>query len=187
MNRRWQILIVSLCAGCARNPNLELELQQPVQISTDFGRLPSVLQGINNSGEIAVFEGLPSEFWEPQLREEEANRKKTIRLHGYSFYDERVALHEADADQFTAIFSSKASFKRYRSQKPCGGYHPDYCVEWKTGEAATRALICLECGEVKFFGPRSDLHCDLNPEVGEKLAQRLSTYQKNRPATNSRG
>ena len=88
----------------------------------------------------------------------------------------------SDAEQFTALFSAKGSFKRYRGQKACGGYHPDYCVEWKQGEAATRALICLECLEVKFFGPRSDLYCDLSPEAGQRLAQWLGPYQKNRPA-----
>ena len=85
------------------------------------------------------------------------------------------------------MLSAKGSFKRYRGQKACGGYHPDYCVEWKTGDATTRALICMECGEVKFFGPRSELHCDLIPEATEKLAQRLAPYRKNRPAAESRG
>ena len=134
-----------------------------------------------------LYEGLPSEFWEPQLREQELNRKKTIRLHGYHSMTTGSHSRRADAEQFTALFSAKGSFKRYRGQKACGGYHPDYCVEWKPGEATTRALICMECGEVKFFGPRSELHCDLIPEAGEKLAQWLAPYRKNRPAAESPG
>ena len=44
----------------------------------------------------------------------------------------------------------------------------------------TQALICLECREVKMFGPKGELHCDLSIEAGQRLAQLLSPYQKNR-------
>jgi hypothetical protein len=187
MNRRWLMLTAALFVGCNQAQEVEIQYEQPKQIGTDFGRLPSILDGIRKSEEVVLYEGLPSEFWEPQLLEREVNRKKTIRLHGYPFYDERLALKGADAEQFTALFSAERSFKRYRGPKVCGGYHPDYCVEWKTGDAATRALVCLECGEVKIFGLRSELHCDLSPESGKRLSQWLSTYQKNRPAAESRG
>jgi hypothetical protein len=187
MNHRWLTLAAALLAGCTQAPDVEVEHHQPAPISTDFERLPSLLGGIRKSGEVVLYEGLPSEFWEPEVLERELNRKKTIRLHGYPFYDGRIALRGADAEQFTALFSAKGSFKRYRGEKACGGYHPDYCVEWKTADAPTRALICLECGEVKLIGPRSELHCDLIPEAWKQLAQRLSPYQKNRPAPESKG
>ena len=178
----------ALLAGCTqapRRPNYRNE--PPKQVSTDFGRLQAVLEGIRESGEVVLYEGLPSEFWEPQLREQELSRKKTIRLHGYPFYDERLALRGADVERFTALFSAKGSFRRYRGAKECGGYHPDYCIEWKAGDAATRILICLECGEVKIFGPRSELHCDLSPESGQRLVQWLGPYRKNRPAAEPGG
>ena len=187
MDRRWLMLAAALFAGCARSPNVAVEPEQPKPISTDFGRLPAALEGIRKSGEVVLHEGLPSEFWEPQLREQELGRKKTIRLHGYAFYDEGLALRGADAERLTALFTSQRSFLRYRGLKGCGGYHPDYCVEWKMGDAATRILISLECGEVKIFGPRSELHCDLSPESGQRLMQWLSPYAKNRPAAKSSG
>src|SRR4029079_16683380 len=97
----------------AQEPRVEGEHEVPGQVSTDFGRLPSVIEGIRKSGDVVLYEGLPSEFWEPLLREQEEKRKKTIRLHGYTFYDERLALGESDAERFTAMFSAKGSFKRY--------------------------------------------------------------------------
>lgn len=184
MGRRSVIVLIGLLAGCAPEANVAVEPLAAVPISTDFGHLPAVLRGIGKAAEVAVYEGLPSEFWEPQLREEELKRKKTTRLNGYVFYDERVALSERAAGQFTSLFASKSAYKRYRAQKPCGGYHADYCIEWKSGDAVTRALVCLECGEVKFCAPRSELYCDLNAEAGERIAQRLTPYQKNRPREN---
>src|SRR5437763_252120 len=83
----------SSSAGCSRPPSAPVD--PPRRLSTDLGRLPPLLQGIHKSGEVVLHEGLPSEFWEPQLREQEVDRKQTIRLHGYPFYAERLALQGA--------------------------------------------------------------------------------------------
>jgi hypothetical protein len=187
MDRRWLMLTAVLFAGCTRAPDVQVPLEPPKPVSKDFAKLKSILDGLPRAGEVALYEGLPSEFWEPQLRESEANRKKTIGLHGYLFYDERLAPGGSDLEQLTALFTDARSFVRYRSTKVCGGYHPDYCVEWKNGDVTTRALICLECGEVQFFGRRNELYCDLSPEANRRLARWLSPYQKNRPAAASRG
>ena len=130
-----------------------------------------------------LHEGLPSEFWEPELREQELNQKKTSKLHGYPFYEESIALKATDAERLTTLFSSRKSFKRYEANKRCSGFNPEYCVEWKAGEAVTQALICLECREIKMFGPTGELHCDLSIEAEQGLSQLLSQYQKNRPTT----
>jgi hypothetical protein len=79
------------------------------------------------------------------------------------------------------LFSAKKSFKRYNGKKRCSDYHPDYCLEWKSDEDVTQALICLECREIKLFGPKHELQCDLSDEAAKVLAELLSPYQKNRP------
>lgn len=119
------------------------------------------------------------------MRERELAQKKTIRLHGYPFYEDSRNLPGTEAGPFTALFTSKLSFKRYDGRKQCGGYSPDYSIEWKLGEAATQALICLECGEVKMFGPKSELHCDLSMQAHQRLRDLLHPYEKNRPPAKS--
>jgi hypothetical protein len=150
-------------------------------VSTDFRQLRSVLEGLRNPGEIAIYAGLPSEFWEPQLREVEASRNRTVRLQGYLFYDDRLELNGEVVERLTSLLTAERSFQRRRAAKKCGGYNPDYCIEWKSNGATTHILICLECGEVKLFGPRAELYCDLNPEAGETLGQWLKPYQKAPP------
>ena len=185
MDRRWLIATCVLCVGCSRTPTVNVETEQPKPISTDFGRLPNILDDIRDSSAVVIYEGLPNEFWEPQLLEQEISQQKTVRMRGYPFYEERLAPQGMDADQLTSLLSAQDSFHRFQSQKKCGGYHADYGIEWKKGDKTTLALISLECGEVKFFGPRSELHCDLQSEAGQKLAQQLKTYQKKRPAAES--
>lgn len=187
MHRYHLLVIMGLCTGCAQAVDEAVPPDTPDRISTDFGRLPSLLEGVRKDREVIVYEGLPSEFWEPELREREARAKKTTRLHGYTFYEVPQALSGADAEQVTSLFAARGSFRRYRSQKACGGYHPDFCIEWKDGASRTRALICVDCGEVKFFGPDSELHCDLIPDAGERVLRWLAPYQKNRPPETAKG
>jgi hypothetical protein len=183
VDRRSLMLAAALFAGCSQASRFEVEYEQPVRTETNFANLPKVLAGIPKSVDTMLHEGLPSEFWEPELREQELNQKKIIKLHGYPFYEESIAFKGTDAERLTALFSSRKSFNRYEGNKRCSGFNPDYCVEWRAGEAVTQALICLECREVKLFGPKGELHCDLSLEADSSLTQLLNPYQKNRPTT----
>jgi hypothetical protein len=178
---RWLLLAAALHAGCAHASSLEADAEQPPRTDTRFENLSMILAGIPRAGNVLLYEGLPGNFWEPDLRERELRRKKTIRIHGYPFYEELLTFEGTDADPLTSLLAATDSFRPYGGLKPCGDFYPDYCVEWKTGEEATQALICLECGEVKMYGPRSELHCDLSGDAAQRLRQLLDRYQKNRP------
>lgn len=183
MRRSWFILAAILLAGCSPQPGVDLDYEPPPPTDTNFERLPLLLSDIQKGGDVLLYEGLPGEFWDPQLQEQELREKETTGLHGYWFYEELLPLKSADGGQLTTLFSAAGSFQRYRPQKPCGAFHPDYCVVWKGGEAVTEALISLECGEVKMFGPQGELHCDLSPESAQALKPLLVPYRKNRPDT----
>jgi hypothetical protein len=186
-NHRWLWLAVTLFAGCTARPEVAVEEEPPPATDTNFDRLADILGGISSAGEVLLYEGLPSEFWEPELRARELRQKETVRLQGYPFYDEAQQMPATDAAALTVLLSARESFARYNSRKSCGGFQPEYCLEWTTGEAGTQALISLECGEVKLYGPRGELYCDLAAAAVQKLKQVLSPYQKNSPAADSGG
>ncbi|QEH34637.1 hypothetical protein OJF2_31780 [Aquisphaera giovannonii] len=181
MGRRWSFLAVVLLAGCSRPAAPVPQAEPPKEVSTDFKRLKSVLEGLRKPEAIAVYPGLPSEFWEPQLREVEASRNRTVRLQGYLFYDDRLELKGEVADRLASVLTAERSFQRRRAAKKCGGYDPDYCIEWRSDGATTYILVCLECGEVKLFGPRAELYCDLSAESGQDLERWLKPFRKYQP------
>lgn len=180
--RGWLMLVAVLLAGCGRGATIDVDDEPPPSTDTSFERLPALLTGITSAGEVLLYEGLPSEFWEPELRQQEFAQKETIKLHGHPVYEELLPVQEKDSSRLTALFSAKESFAKYRSQKTCGGFQTEFAVEWKTGGATTLALICLECGEVKLFGPEGELYCDLKPEVVLELKELLHPYQVQNPA-----
>jgi hypothetical protein len=177
MDPRWLVLSLALLAGCSQTTHVEVPYEPPIKTDTDFANLPRILAAIPKSASITLYRGLPSEFWEPELRAQELSRAKTIRLHGYPFYEESIPIPEADAGRLTALFSSKATFRRHDEKKRCGGYSPVYGVEWKAGEDGIRALISLECAEVKMFVPKCELYCDLTPEAKQSLESLLGRWK----------
>lgn len=180
------VLSAVLLAGCSKKPAPVILVETPAKVSTDFNRLKLVLAGIR-SGEMELYEGLPSNFWEPEVRERELRQKETLRFHGYPVYAQPLEVAKSDGHQMTALLAAKESYKPYSTEKSCGEFQPDYAVVWKQGSEATQALVSLECGEVQIFGSGSDLHCDLSPAAAEKLKQMLSSHRKHRPAPTTTG
>lgn len=186
MVRRTLLLIAILLTCCSKKSAPAVVVETPARASTDFNRLKSVLAGIR-PGEVELYEGLPSNFWEPELRERELRQKETQRFHGHPVYAQTLEVAKSDCDQLTALLAAKESYKPYSTEKSCGEFQPDYVVVWKQGSEATQAIVSLECGEVQIFGSGSDLHCDLSPAAAERLKQMLSSHHKHRPAPTTTG
>lgn len=182
MNRYWPMLCVFLLTGCAQRS--EVEDAPPKQADTNFDRLPMLLADIQTK-EVLLYEGLPSQFWEPRLREEQLRENQTVEIHGHPFYDDVLTLDKDACEQLTAIFITPNSFEKYRVDKQCSGYHPDFCLEWSSSGASTQCLISLECGEVEIFGPKGEMHCDFSQKAGQNLRQLLWRHTKNRPKSDT--
>lgn len=171
---QWLIL------GCGPAPIIQMEEAPSVEISNNFANLPPLLKGVG-AGELTLYEGLPSEFWESQTRERELQSQKCIRLLGHPFYELQLTLNEEDAKRLTQLLSMQTSFRAFRSQKQCAGFHADYCLEWATPEAVTQAIVSLECEEIILSGPAGALKCDLGADVAAELKSLLGQYQQSRP------
>lgn len=181
MNRSSLILLALICVGCGPSPVAEVPEGPPGQINTDFTRLPQVLSGVQKSAEVWLYEGLPGDFWEPELREQELKQKPTVRMHGYPVYEELPTVEATDAGTLTELLSTPDSYEPLSGGKKCGGFQLEYCIEWSTAGAFIQALVCLECGEVKIYSPRGELHCDISRVAAERLKEILSQYRVNRP------
>jgi hypothetical protein len=137
---------------------------------------------VRQADKIAVYEGLPHQFFEPRALEKERRTKAVQDLNGYPFYQQPLTLDSTDAKRLSEILGDSATYKPFAGEKKCGGYHPDYAVEWSVSSDRYRALICFGCYEVKLFGPGLESHNDLDLDAYKRLKELLKPYQKNRPA-----
>jgi hypothetical protein len=89
-----------------------------------------------------------------------ADDRATIELHGYDFYEEKLTIDDETAEQLSEWFRDPESFYAWSSEqaseKKCGGFHPDYVIEWKKDDESVVVLVCLGCCEIKaYFGRRA--------------------------------
>ncbi len=140
-----------------------------------------VASEIRNAECVVLFEGLPHQGWERELLEKELRTMQTVQFHGFPFYSQPLPLTKVDAKRLTDLYCDPKTFHPWRGQKKCGGFHPDYCIEWHVGEQVYQCLLCFGCDEAKVFGPGVELYYDINRSPFEELKLVLKPYRKNRP------
>lgn len=152
-----------------------------VKESTKLDDLKPLIASAAKADKVILHEGLPHPLDERGLLESEKKTKKTVTIAGWPFYAEPLALKDRDAGKLTDLVGSEKTYAQFGGEKKCGGFHPDYAVEWRVGKDTYYALVCFGCSEMKVYGPAGGVRTDLGGR-GEELGKLLKQYRKNRPA-----
>lgn len=134
-----------------------------------------------------LYEGLPHQLFERESLTSELLTKPVVYRCKYPFYREPLSLAETDANQLKVLVSRENAFQRFYPPpgrffgKACGGFHPDYCIEWQHQRKRYDALVCFGCNEIKFCGARIFVHYDITEGAANEFEQILKSYRKNRP------
>src|SRR5262245_6972052 len=108
----------------------------------NFANYNPLSEWIAKADKVILYEGLPHQEYEGEELEKERKSKKTISFNGFPFYSEPLDLKAADAKKLTNLYCDPSSFRAWKGYKRCGGFHPDYCIEWRKGKETCRALVC---------------------------------------------
>lgn len=144
--------------------------------------LPKLTGAIAKADKVVLFEGLPHQGFEGELLKKELADKKTAQIAGFPFYAETLALKEGHGKKLTELTAGKDTFAKFGGEKKCGGYHPDYAIEFLVGVDKYHVLICFGCHEAIITGPKASVRCDINEDGYKAFADILKGYRKNRPA-----
>lgn len=136
---------------------------------------------VRRADHVALYEGLPHQLFEKSLLEEERRTRAVVEWNDYPLYPEPLALNAGDAERLTALLGDPVAYQPWKGEKLCGGFHPDYAVEWHVGARRYRALVCLGCGEFTLSGGWGLSRYNMHRTTGEALADLLRGYRKNRP------
>ena len=190
----WMATTVLLPLACApsERPQGETGTKRttaPVKLAEvaepNFANANAFVAAVKKANRAVLYEGLPHQFLEKESLDKEIQAKKTVSFGGFQFYQETLLLKDKDFAALQVIFGNLDEFKQHTQEKKCGGFHPDYCIEWYADDLLCRVLVCLGCGEIKAFCPQSGVHCDVasHAEQSLSLGEILKPYRKNRPKT----
>ena len=139
-------------------------------------------EAMRHSPSYVIYEGLPHQEFERELLAAELKSKAVREIGGYPFYDEALVLTLEDSKQLTQILVDTSIYFSSKLDRSCGGFHPDFAVEWSVGIEQYRTLICLGCGEAKLSGPGFESHHDVSHFVKKRLSEIMTRNRKNRPS-----
>jgi hypothetical protein len=149
-------------------------------VSGCSGPLPETTT-LKQADRLVLFEGLPHQMYEPKALEAEKKAKPTVTLHQFPFYQDPLELKADDDQRLRSLLGDRASFEPYSGEKRCGGFHPDYAVEWSAGGQTYQALVCLGCWEIKIYGPKGETIYDIRNDARNQLKPLFDSLHNNRP------
>jgi hypothetical protein len=186
MNVRLSGTLLVVIAGTLAITALAEVKSPPRETDTNFDNYKPLAALVATADKVVLYEGLPHQNWEADLLDAELKSKKTVQIHGFPFYAEPMELKAEDAKTLTTLFTTDGSLQKFGGYKRCGGFHPDYCIEWRIGKDVVRCHVCFGCQEAKVYGPQHELYCDVSDAAYKKFQQTLKSYRKQRPASKDR-
>lgn len=139
------------------------------------------LSCIGDASNLLLYEGLPHDWIEAELFAQEQQTKAIVHRNNFPFYQETLTPTPEDTEHLTDFFVAEDAFIPWKDWKRCGGFHPDFCLEWNLGSNIYRVLICFSCDEILISTPTASSKWDLRRSYKPFVYDSLIRYQKNRP------
>ena len=175
------LLVLCSIYVCTRKPVAALP-DPEAAIRADYQTL---LACVRRSRSVILYEGLPHQTWEGDVLGTELAAKQTVQLYDFPFYAEKIGVDHDDVDDLAELLLDPGTLDLREDgvliMKMCGGFHPDWCIEWRDGDLVCRFLVCLGCAEIKAYSGKMTIHGDCDSSV-KRFKAILNPYQKNRPA-----
>jgi hypothetical protein len=131
--------------------------------------------------DLQVFEGLPDPKTEPALFARESAREDVMRIGEFLFYKKPLEMSGAETAELRAVFDPGNPFSPGGGQDPCGRFHPDYVLVWKSDGSSLYAQVGLGCQEIEAGGGSVRIHRYIPPDIYARLNRVLGKYSVNRP------
>lgn len=138
-------------------------------------------KAVSGIPDLQIYEGLPDPKTEAALFAKENMREDVMRVGNFAFYKEPLTLDDAEIAELRTIFDPGNPFSPGGGEDPCGKFHPDYMLLWKSGTQTYYAQIGLGCEEIEAGGPSIHIHRYIPPDVYARLNRILGKHTVHRP------
>lgn len=169
MLRIFSILILSSLALFAHpHEDLPVEASEKARIA------------LAKAKKFGLAEGLPHPAKETELFSAEAQRKDTQQITGFFFYKPELKADPGTTEKLRQIIANSDNLTEWK-EKRCGGFHPDWSINWRRGWSKDHALICFSCDEIIYISGDYQLRYNLTDDAAKQLKALLAPFKTKRP------
>ena len=134
---------------------------------------------IKKADRIFVYEGLPHQMFESELLKTENKRKDTTKIAKFPFYTPKIRVEGTAESTLKTIISNSKNYTKFSGEKKCGGFHPDYALEWSDGDKRYSILFCYGCSEVLVVDGKRTYRYDF--KFTDDLKKLFTAFKSKRP------
>lgn len=174
------ILLAAACVGGCSKPSVVETTADVQEIADSFKLYRPFARAVQHASRAVLYEGLPHQNWERTTFTNELATKQTVFLCKHPFYSEPLSLSQEDTDTLRRLYCDSSSFNPFQGHKACGGYHPDYCLEWSNGTKQFLVQFCFGCHEMKTFSEGQEHYCEMSSTAFPKFESILKKYRGHR-------
>jgi hypothetical protein len=129
-HRACELFLLTAIFGCETSPPVGPydPLQEIVSPDVFDGRVDVIQSWSGKMSDPTVHEGLPHPFADEKFKPEK-QRSDVFEFAGYSFYQPAIPLPENDLTEIRSLLSNRQSYARWRGEKLCDGFHPDWSID----------------------------------------------------------
>jgi hypothetical protein len=185
---KMKTIYFSLLALLINTGNSSIKAQEdinlePIEIilkeqQESFKKMSDILFSEAFVRDVEVFEGLPHQNNE-ELLNSELKKRNSFKCNGFNFYKGKKQLSFADTESLRNLLMDRESYRKYSGPKACGGFHPDFVIQFKQKEEIVTIQLCFGCSEARMYKNDRIVYCDLKNCL--MLQAILEDYYDNRP------
>ncbi len=157
----------------------------------NFKNHEALSESISKADKVELYEGLSRGMFtfkagEKDTLEDRLKKANAVKLHGFAFYQEALRVKPEDAKKLAELYADPQTFAPFRGYKKCGGFHPDFLIEWTLNGEKFSVMLCFGCHDMETIGPATTLFCQITPQGFEQFKTLLDTYKKHPDAGESK-
>ncbi len=159
----------------------EIEIPPGDSLETFTQNIEPLVAGIAKASSVILYEGMNRQLSESESIDRGILYKNPMILRGFAFYETPIPVINEDSATLIALCGTSQTFGRYAGPKFCGGFHPDWCVEFIAGQDVYQVLVCFGCREARLYGPTNEVFSDLKKETFNAFLDVLEPLHKELP------
>ena len=176
----WVAVLWLFMPGCQSQQTVSKEQTNPKKPPA----FEELLKSFRSADTLYVYEGLPHQYEERDLLEQEQKRSDTVQLGGYPFYTPRVLMDPTQTTKLLEHINQPETFYIRLGEPLDCGFHPDYAVSWMAGTSQRFALLCFGCHQARFLIDldKDDSYEERDMNHVNQLKEIMKAYQSKRPS-----
>lgn len=149
---------------------------------TRFSRLPILLRRLQQAEPVVIYEGLPHQTWQSDLKRVERSLAATLSFPGGDeFYADPLPVPPADAMRIAEILLTPGTYTENKISGFCPWFNPDFAVVFGVGSDAVRITVDQLCHRVHLDGTNVWLPTRLSREAHDGVFAILELHHRHRP------